>query len=340
MSEKSGMENWQSFQNRMFELIGEQYTSRGQMVLDLGDLLKIERSVIYDRISGTKMMPLEECFILMQHYNITAKLISSLWANKFLVNFGALEHAPTSLKEYLQPLHASLRAMSLTEGVHLYYAAGDLPFYHYYRSPKLALVKYYVWHLLSWQQGDGPECTFDREYISSQQADLLPMFEDMVTFYENFTSTEVWHTHILHNTLHQIEYLFQIGQLPDNTLAMELCDDLIAILNDLERMASHGHKDGHPENGFQLYHNELSHTNNMALMKTANISQVFFAYDSPNVMNANDDRLGRYTYNFFERLISHADGLSTSSHKSRTIFFKRLRDQILGHKKRYEKSAY
>ena len=335
MSSKPGIENWQSFQKQVFALISERYSSKQQMVLDLEELLSLQQAVVYDRIALKRMLPLSECFILLRHYQITSKVISQLWTNKVLVNYTPLDQVPTSLEEYLIPLRDNMQALALTGGLHLYYAANELPFYHYYRQPRIALFKYFVWHMLSWKQGDAPDLTFDRDYIDQHLTRLEPIFQEIVSLYTQFSSTEVWHTNILHNTLHQIHYLFQIGLLPDAALAHELFEDLEEILNSLELMAKQGHKEEHPEHTFHLYHNEIVHTNNMALATAPGVSHVFFAFDNPNIMYANDSKLGDYSLHYFERLISHADNLSTSSNKSRALYFKDNKDQIKMMKKQY-----
>jgi hypothetical protein len=104
-----------------------------------------------------------------------------------------------------------------------------------------------------------------------------PFFKICVTsvtklndLYTTIPSTEIWSTHLVDNTLNQIKYYAQGGMFKTKSDIIIIINQLSSLMKDLQAAAKTGHKsfkDGRIGSSFNLYHNEITHTNNVILPK-------------------------------------------------------------------------
>jgi hypothetical protein len=77
-----------------------------------------------------------------------------------------------------------------------------------------------------------------------------------------------------------------------------------------------------------MYHNEISHTNNILLIESDSLNQIYFAYDNPNYIVTDNEDLINYTRNWFEKVRKSALPISLDAEKNRRVFFNIILKQI------------
>jgi hypothetical protein len=314
-------------QRELFDRIAGLYPSRSAMIEALSELLGCERGAVYNRIAGKKFLSLPEYALLLRRFHLPDTLIHHLLPDQVLVQYPSLLGQPARFTDWLDPIVRELRQLAVIPDAHIWYAANELPFLHYFQRPLLAVFKYHVWNHFTWQDQHSELPILRLEDLRQLAGPWRPVFAELVTLHHRIATTEIWHTTLLNNTLSQIEFLAETGAMPDKTLKAALIEELLALLEDLESQAAIGHK-GDAQAPFRLYHNEIVHTNNLALLRTPRWETVLFAYDNPNYMRSRNAALCAHTGRFFDKLIAHSSSLAGSSQKARARFFNTLRQRV------------
>jgi hypothetical protein len=79
---------------------------------------------------------------------------------------------------------------------------------------------------------------------------------------------------------------------------------------------------------FEMYHNEIAHTNNILLLKAPDFNQIYFAYDNPNYIITDEENIIKYTTDWFETMKKVALPISLAADKNRRYFFSQIHKQI------------
>jgi len=314
-------------QRTLFDQIACHYSSRSEMVEALSELLGCERGAVYNRMAGKKLLSLPEYALLLRRFQLPDTLIHHLLPDQVLVQYPSLLGQPARFTDWLGPILGELRLLATIPDAHILYAANELPFLHYFQRPLLAVFKYHVWDHFTWRDHQHVLPALRLEPLRQLGDVLQGTFAELVAHHHRIATTEVWHTTLLNNTLSQIEFLSETGAMPEPALKQALIQELLELLTTLESQAAAGHK-GEAQVPFRLYHNEIVHTNNLALLRTPRQDTVMFAYDNPNYMRSGNPSLCAHTGRFFDKLIAHSTSLAGSSQKARSRFFSTLRRRI------------
>lgn len=308
--------------------IKESFKSPKDFIATLENVLNIERSSVYNRLNGYTRLTIDEMLEIMKHFKPQHSPLTDFWPTAVTVEYPAMMKQPESFLEYLTPVRDNLRQVVKAPDRHLTYAANEMPFLHYLRYPELACFKYYVWSHFIWHP-QGKKSPFDHAFITSTKGACLPMINEITQLFNDIPTTEIWHTNVLNNTINQLEYINTIGLLPDKSVGRFVLDQLLELLGYIEDSSSEGYKmDIDGRIAYSLYHNEVSHTNNLVVVHASGSDIVFFAYDNPNFMVSREANLCRHTITYINNLMANSTNLTLTSTKLRGAFFKMLRDQV------------
>lgn len=319
---------WQDFQKRLFDLIESRFLTKKEMIFNLCEVLSIEVTSAYQRVNLSQKLSLPDVLTLIEHYHLSAQLMMGIWNTAVIIKFQSLVSNPSSFGDYIDPLLQKMQLLGTLPDARVHYAANELPFYHFFAYQEIALFKYYMWRRVAWTNFEDRSIPLTFEWIQNESHTCKEKIQAIHQAYRSFSSVEIWHTNVLFNTLNQIKYLHDIGLLPDKSLITLFADQLEAIVRSLMDEASRGTKDTDGVYSFQLYHNEVAHTNNIAVIQTSFGNQVLFAYDNPNIMETDDNRLCDYTLQYLSRLIQHSENLTASSERNRARCFSMMMKQI------------
>jgi hypothetical protein len=165
-----------------------------------------------------------------------------------------------------------------------------------------------------------------------------PFFKICVTsvtklndLYTTIPSTEIWSTHLVDNTLNQIKYYAQGGMFKTKSDIIIIINQLSSLMKDLQAAAKTGHKsfkDGRIGSSFNLYHNEITHTNNVILLDSHSKKFAFATYDNPNYMETSHTAFWNYSFEWFSKLQQRSHSVSQQSERNRLILFNMCQAKI------------
>lgn len=315
-------------QKLLFEKIKNSHKSNKNFVSTISDLLNIGKSSVYDRINGKKPLTIFELVLLAQKYNLSIDKLIRRVSVSVDFNFNSLIQQPTNFKEYLDFLLSDLSQLTQQENVKVFYTSNEIPLFYYFMYPDLALFKYFVWAQGSWHIPEILNEKFDESKLHTPE--IEKSLNSLSMLYRAVPSTEFWTTSIFDNTLNQILYSAQSKKFINREFPLKLLNTLRKLLKEMEVMAIEGRKSKQqPIGSFQLYHNKITHTNNVVLVEiNKQPYKIYFAYDNPNIMTSESQRMGEYTRNWYEKLKRGSDALSQSDEVVRVKFFEIIRKKI------------
>jgi len=139
---------------------------------------------------------------------------------------------------------------------------------------------------------------------------------------------ELWSVGILDVTLRQIEHAVDVGRLVDRKLIERMFLEVEMIISHMETMTKYGKRfmpgtvpnDDCPD--FSVYHNEMTNTNNVIIIKSPERSFVISTLVNPDYIISTDERIQRKMEIWFENLIENSDALIADSGKYKYIYFR------------------
>ncbi|HRG32094.1 MAG: hypothetical protein JNK69_03470 [Saprospiraceae bacterium] len=307
------------------------YKEKKNLVDDISELLHIQKSSVYKKIKGESAIGLEEAGILCAHYKISLDEILGLNENLINFDFPAIKGNVKNVNQFLQSLETDLQSLYRLDPT-IYYATKELPMFYYCTSPKLAAFKFHVFYNTVWRDDKYQMISFD--YSQYDNDDLFKrQIKNIVNLFMSVNSIEVWNVGILDNTLNQIRYFLESGLMKDPLASLDLCQELLLLVDNIEELCENSNKSSMKKSdklvgSFELYNNEIAHTNILAYVESKVMRCVYNTYDNPNFMKSYNPSLCDYTFKWFNRIIDTSAPLSKGNLKDRKNFINRLQEKI------------
>jgi hypothetical protein len=320
-----------TLQDKIFELILSRYARKADAVDALEQVLNLGKDPVYRRLRGDTFLSPQELSTLAQHYRISIDALIMGQSDNVVCNFNAFSRQVNDFTDYLSNFIADLEQVRRLPNPHFFYASVEIPVLTYNLLPELISFKLYIWGRTTWNLPFLRQRPFDFDLIT---APVLRLSQTLLDQYIALNSTELWSLNIVDNTLAQIEYHVYSGGFADPRDALLLCEKMIEWAGHMKNVAAAGKKfkiGEKPENGFgelNLYHNELVHTNNTALITSDTAKIIYSAYCNPNFIKSTDARLCDYTEAWFGHVIAKSSPISTNAEKTRDWFFRELTKKI------------
>jgi len=309
--------------------IQTQIPSNRSKVEVISEVLQIKRSAAYDRINGKKLLNFAELTLLCQKFNINLNEYLNPDSDKIEVNFPTLKDGTRSEKEFVDGLLNRLLLIQSLAEPEIWYISSEIPVLDYFRYPKLTFFKLYIYGKTVWElphlkkQPFRGGQSYDDTYLSA--------FEKINEIYTALPSKEIWSTHLVDNTLSQLKYFAQSGRFANVADIFDILNDLMAMIDELELSAERGRKafkNGDLGGRFDLFHNEITHTNNVVIINSVSQKMVFATFDNPNYLESSSKDLWDYSAKWFAKLQKRAQSVSQQSERNRLMLFNLCRTKI------------
>ena len=307
------------------------YTEKKNLVDDVSELLHIQKSSVYKKIKGESAIGLQEAGILCKHYKISLDELLNLNENRIYFDFPAIRGNVKNVYDFLKSLETDLQNLYRLDPT-IYYATKELPMFYYCISPKLAAFKFHVFYNTVWREDKYQMIPFD--YIQFENDDQFKsQIKNIVNLYMSLHSVEIWNVGILDNTLNQIRYFLESGLMKNPLESIRLCEELLLLIKNIEELCENSNKSSMKKSdravgSFELYNNEIAHTNILAYVESKSMRCVYNTYDNPDVMKSDNPSLCDYTSKWFNRIIDTSAPISQGNVRDRKMFINRLQEKV------------
>ncbi|MCF8238782.1 MAG: hypothetical protein K9I85_11540 [Saprospiraceae bacterium] len=301
----------------------------------LTELLDISLPAAYNRLNGKSRLTLDEVVLLSQFFQISIDRSVSQYSDEVRLKFQPINGHQPLIRDYLHHLYNDLTKLTTLEGIQIRYASSEIPIFYYFHFPMLAAFKLYLWGRTIWNDPSVENQAFSiKDWGGISRLDTEQIMHSILSQYTRIPSIELWHTHLIDNTINQILYFSDQGLIEDEETKTSLLSSVEALLDLLESFARKGKKwvPGLPEKAWSsiltIHHNETTHTNNTVLITSPEFAALYFSFDNPNFMQTADQRLTEYTQEWFEKLIRRSPMVSTHGNTYRVRLFQMLRQRL------------
>ncbi len=320
-------------QNKISERLVLIAGSHKNAVARISDILHVAKTTAYKKLNGESSFSIEELAILMKDFEFSFDEMIFEKRKKIGFQFPFKTRKIKSFHDYVIPLKMFMAIAAPLPDLKIHYATNELPFFFYFLDKDLTYFKFYIYAQTVWDLPGYNSKKFNLEdftewYVIKNDIDFI------ISKYYSIPNIELWNEGVLNNTLNQIKYFLTAGFFNDPQDAFYLCDRLDLMIDHVNKMAESGKKilvGQDPESidtEFLMYHNEISHTNNILLIQSEALNQIYFAYDNPNYIVTDNQDLIDYTEEWFAKIKKNALPISKDSHKNRRTFFNIIKKQI------------
>lgn len=296
----------------------------------LCDILDIKLDSAYRRMRGETELTFRELVKLSAHFNIS---LDAVLCNKNLN--GELTYrrfAPDVTADYipfLDYLSGMFEQALFSKEKEIILTAQEIPTIHTMLFDKLALFKLYVWYRN--EPGNNP-LTYDKFLLAMDSflPQLYAYYNKVTGLYKRIPSVEIWSDKVLDPLLSLLEYHCEIYSFEDKAHAVEICRQLVQLVEKVESWSDHGYKEGEGESvaGFGMYRSTVDIQNNYTYISKEGADTVFIKMFSINGLFTDNEMIVDDTSKWIRNLISASQHLSGASARERLYFFNSLKSKV------------
>lgn len=318
-----------NYQRTFFDNLSKKFSKKADMISAVSDLLHVGRDAVYRRLRGDTVLSADEMIHLARHFDISLDLQKRDEIPRMYYPEGKV--TMTSEVDFYRRLLERSEMVLLLDDVKIDYASPELPIFYELYSPTLLAYKTYVYGITAWNFDKWKGKKFDPKLIDPQ---VYAMADRLLEILYSMPAREMWSIGILDITLREIEHGVSVGYLNDKQLIDTIFEELDEIVNHMEVMARAGkripfkgeYQDDQPD--FRVYHNEMTNTNNVIIIKSPVQSIVYTTFVNPNFLFSDDARVLHQIQAWFDNLIDSSNVMNADSAKYINIYFNKLHKKI------------
>ena len=320
-----------SIQSVFLEQIRKNIPPNLSFVDELAELLNISRDSAYRRIRGETVLSLDEVAVLTKHFSVSVDDFLSPSNDRVSFQIRALNVSHISIEKWFTSIIESLGMIvgyPAKEKV-LIYDAKDLPIFHFFQFPKLAVFKIYFWMKTFARDEKLNSIKYNPGLLDKK---LIAMSEKIWETYIRIPSVEIVGQEILTVTLRQIEYAYECGMFLDKQEPKALLDDCSLLATHFQHQAGLGFKQAYgsadPGGKFTVYLNDVLIGSNTFFCKLDSKRLTFL---TPNVFNqlmTTHEHFCQVTEDHINNMIDKSVLISGTAEKERNKFFNRVEENI------------
>lgn len=318
-----------NYQQAFFDNLSKKFSKKVDMISAISGLLHVGRDAVYRRLRGDTILSADEMIHLARHFGVSLDPQKRDEIPRMYYPEGKV--TITSEVDFYRRLLERSEMVLYLDDVRIDYASPELPIFYELFSPTLLAYKTYVYGITAWNFDKWKGKKFDPKLIDPE---VYRIADRLLEILFSLPAREMWSIGILDITLREIEHGVSVGNLNDKKLIDAIFMELDAIVNHMEAMARAGkrfpvggeYKEDMPD--FRVYHNEMTNTNNVIIIKSPVQSIVYTTFVNPNFLFSDDARVLNQIQIWFDNLIESSNVMNADSAKYINIYFNKLRRKI------------
>jgi hypothetical protein len=320
-----------ALQQLLFKQVRERLPAHVSLPEELAGLLGISADSAYRRIRGEKSMDLGELALIASTYHLSLDALLAQGAGQFVFNGRFVGSAEYPFATWLAGMNAQLEQLASAKDAVFVFRAEDIPTFHYFQFPELALFKLFFWRRTILASPDFLNRRFD---LADKEDELLAVANKTFLTYMRLPSTEIWNADSLNAFLRQVTFYHDAGIFAREEDAQLLFDRLNDLITHLQAQAEAGVKFmvGDPPNtgsgSFTVYVNEVMQGDNMIYASAGGQRMVFLNHSAINYVSSMDEAFCDFAQQSIETIIKRSSQISGTGERERNRYFRSLREEV------------
>ena len=326
------MEDSVNVQKRFFRELKSKLPANLSLANIVADELNISIDSAYRRIRGESDLSLSEFDILSSKYGISTDAVLTKPLSNISFSYRSIKPEGFTFQSYFDSLNDEIKSLNQLGVIEIIYAALDLPMFYYWFFPKLAAFKLFFWKRNVFNFPNNNDEPFSFDLVSEADLDHSLM---MLKSYLKVPTIELWSEETINSTLRQVNFFNEIGLFQKRQDVIDILNDIKKVLNHIQKQAEFGFKFfpgieepiGDSDN-FKIYHNEITLSENVVLLKLKNSNRVHLGHNVLNILTTNNEHFFQDSLQFIEKVMKNSTLISISAEKERKRFFNILYHKI------------
>ena len=302
---------------------------------EVSDILNISTDGVYRRMRCETPLRLDEAAQLCRHFHISMDEIMQETHNQAVIfHTTGLGEKKLDFEEYLESLLGLFTQIQQKGVDKSLYAAKDIPVFHLFQFPELALFKMFFWQKTIYGAPELASRHFEPTVQNESQEKCISLCRQIADKYALIPSIEIWNEETSYSFIKQIAYYYDSGLFKDKKDALMLVEQVERLFRHIKSEAELGYKylvGNQPQNrieNFWLYYNDLIMIDNAISVNFANSSQTFLIYNSIDYISTSDELFSKKVKSWLQTLTQKSDLISKVSERQRNKFFLKVQDKI------------
>ena len=293
---------------------------------ELADILGLSTDSAYRRMRGEIPLNIDEIDKMVKHFKVSFDMALQGPVDS-LVSFSYLKIGgdKNNFHLWLQTLLGHVKNISKVPNSHIIYAADDVPIWHHFANEEFASFKLFYWLKSIVSHEEFAHKKFDANLIDDT---LLEAAKQMLHYYNQVPSVEIWSEDTLNSTLKQIEYFWENDFFEDKSQALRMCDHIELVITNLKKQAQLSSKNMDSNQNFTLFKSEVMIGNNSIVVQIADTKMAFVSNNTFNMISTSNPSFVAENESWIKNLMQKSIQISGQSEKQRNQFFKLLKDKI------------
>lgn len=314
-------------QKKIFERIVALHHNQAEALQKVSDLLFINKSNAYRRLTNEIKLKPDEISTLVKHYNLSLDEIIHNKENQYLFVHSNQSVASDKIEVFFKPIFDQLEQVSKIPDYFIYFTGYEIPILHYSAYPELVYFKIFLWNHIK-MRTDNKVMSFN---LTSFDDKYRVLFKGIKDNFNKVPSVEIWDNRGIQIVVGYIKYAHNARLITFEETKL-LIDLLKKAINDFEQKAMYGTKDliNKPKN-FELYHSEFINDSHMYISNSELVGRANFInllFDSPNQIVSFDPQIVAKMKARFLLLKNQSQKVSETGEVARRKLFAHYRKNI------------
>ncbi len=279
----------------------------------------------YRRIRMQTAYTLDEMIKICVHFSIDPKVISDYKGNNtVLFSYNSMYQDENAVMTWVKNLYANFLKVNQLNNRHTYYAAEEIPVFHYFKYKELTAFKLFYWEktLIG-----NPKLEKEKFAIHKVNAEEIATAQLIYDEYLKIDSTEIWKEETIFSALRQFDFYYESGLFENEQEALIILEQLKALIDDIAGMAVNGLK---PKYGtvYNIYKGDIMINGIANYVEAGGKGMMFQSFNSLNNIVTDDINFCAECKTFLDQVIKCSTLISGTSEKERNKFFLAIHKNI------------
>ncbi len=302
------------------------------LAVELSELLGVNVDAAYRRMRGDTALTYDEIQKICLKFNISFDSVINYEGRLVPFQFNGMFKDKFSIINYLSGIEQEMGMLSKVGAgeARIVMTAMDLPYFRQFGFKSLSRFKLFFWQRSVLNLPDFATKKYDANESLGEYEDIT---DRIYKNYHGVASTEIWAPETLDSTIKQVQYYLESGLFVDKKSALQICDDIEALLNKLEQEAQLARKliqtkEGTISSPFEMYQSDIFLSNNCIQAFKDGKTYTYVSFNSFNSLMSFSPHFSDECNRWIEQIRLKSILLSEVSEKLRYQFFKSLREKV------------
>jgi hypothetical protein len=313
-----------TFQIRFVEHLRTIVPENALLAAEVGEIIESSTDAAYRRLRSETAFTFDEIIKVCVHYNISPNFVMVKASDSVLFKYKSMYQDDNAVMTWVKQLYENFLIVNTIEPRHTYYAAEEIPVFHYFKYPELTAFKLFYWEktligLQKWEKEKFAVAKVDKGEIKTAQL----IYEE----YLKIDCTEIWKEETILSALKQFEFYYESGWFENEDEALIILEQLKALINDIDEMSVNGLK---PKYGTQynIYKGDIMINGIANYVRAGDREMMFQSFNSLNNIVTTDSAFCKECKTFIDQVIKCSTLISGTSEKERNKFFLTIHKSI------------